>query len=70
MEIEKILKLIDNFGNAALRAGNSNSGLTINVRASYDWKDMQELRAQLKQEITELANNPSLSLSEKEQRRH
>ena len=40
-------KVVDAYGNAALRAGQSNSGMTINPGKSHDWEAMQKARAKV-----------------------
>jgi hypothetical protein len=50
---DDLKKLVDDFGNAALRAGRSNSGLCIDPYASLDWERMQELRAKLHEIVVE-----------------
>ncbi len=47
-------QLVDAFGNAALRAGKSNSGMCISAGAASDWEEMQKLRQQLKKLLAEL----------------
>lgn len=47
-------ELVDRFGNTALRAGRSNSGLCIDPCASSHWELMQELRGEVKKRFQEL----------------
>ena len=48
------LKLVDDFGNAAMQVGLSNSGLCIDVSAGTDWARMQKIRKTLKDGIVRL----------------
>lgn len=47
MTVSEFITLVDDFGNAALKAGKSNSGYVIDVGASVHWERMQVLRKQL-----------------------
>jgi hypothetical protein len=47
-------QLVDAFGNAALQAGKSNSGVCISSSATSDWENMQKLRQALKDRLREL----------------
>jgi hypothetical protein len=47
-------QLVDTFGNAALQAGKSNSGVCISASATSDWEKMQTLRQALKDRLAEL----------------
>ena len=53
-DLNEILSLVDKFGTAALRAGQSNSGICIDPSGPSEWKNMQELRTELKEEIENL----------------
>lgn len=55
MTADQVCELIDKFGNAALRAGQSNSGYAIDACAHDDWKQMQTLRNELKDAIRQIA---------------
>lgn len=46
--------LVDTFGNAALRAGQSSSAVVINPGATTDWENMQKWRAALKDRLRQL----------------
>jgi ABC-type branched-subunit amino acid transport system substrate-binding protein len=47
-------QLVDAFGNVALQAGKSNSGMCISASATSDWEKMQTLRQALKDRLREL----------------
>jgi ABC-type branched-subunit amino acid transport system substrate-binding protein len=47
-------QLVDAFGNAALQAGKSNSGVCVSASAVLDWESMQKLRQALKDRLAEL----------------
>lgn len=47
----ELLKLVDAYGNACLKAGQSSSGFCIDPSASHRWDYMQELRNKLKEGI-------------------
>lgn len=47
-------QLVDAFGNAALKAGQSNSGMCIDFGAETDWEKMQKLRQALKDRLKQL----------------
>jgi hypothetical protein len=47
-------RLVDAFGNACLRAGQSNSGFTVNAGAAGDWEEMQRWREALKARLRRL----------------
>lgn len=51
---EKLLKLVDDYGNACLGAGQSNSGYCIDPTAGSQWDRMQKLRHELKDGIESL----------------
>jgi hypothetical protein len=56
---EKLLKLVDDYGNACLRAGQSNSGYCIDPSGSHQWERMQKLRKELQDGIQSLAVSPT-----------
>ncbi len=56
-------KLVDDFGNAALKAGQTNSGHIIDVGGPMLWKEMQKLRVKLhvlilRLDLSKLADPP------------
>ena len=50
MTEKEVLKLIDDFGTAALRAGQSNGGVCFDPGASALWDYMQKLRRKLQEQ--------------------
>ena len=52
--MSNLLQLIDDYGNAALRAGASNGGYVINMACEQDWEKMRLYRQRLRAEIERL----------------